>query len=188
MALNLTAVIRALYRYHTNDVGRYFSELRRISLGEGKGNPRVLWNTPFLFAFPEEDFRSYLVVRSNMDLRNIGWDRALLEVAPEIFLVDDNVRFGQLPAFQFPPGCLHQFLSRYGTLRGTLRAGPDGPDKLVQVYALNLAAFARDSTERRTPEGRNGPSPPFPCAANSGLSIGGTAQRNGDIKPAIPAQ
>jgi len=148
----------------------------------------VLGNTAYLFAFPEEDFRSCLVVRSNMDLRNIGWNRAMLEVAPEILLVDDMLRSGQWPAFQLPPGCLHEFLSRYGTLRGTVRGGLGGPDNLVQVYKLNLAAFARDSTELRVPEGRNGPSPPFPCAANSGLSIGGTAQRNGNIEPAIPAQ
>jgi 4-amino-4-deoxy-L-arabinose transferase-like glycosyltransferase len=188
VALNLTAVFRALYRYHTNDVGRFFSELTRISLGEAKGKPRVLENTTFLFAFPEEDFRSCLVVRSSMDLRNIGWDRALLEVAPEILLVDDLLRSGQWPAFQLPPGCLDRFLSRYGNLRGTVRGALGGRDNLVQVYKLNLAAFARDGAARRAPEGRNGSSPPFPCTADFGRSTGGAAQRNGKPESPISAQ
>jgi len=188
VALNLTAVIHEIYRFHANDLGRYYSELRRISLGDGKRMPRVVGDTNLLFAFPEGDFRSYLVVRSNMDLQNMAWDRALLEVAPEMLVVDDIARLGQFPAYRLPPGCLYPFLTRYGTLRGTLRKATGGPDNLVQVYALNLSALARDSAEKRLPGEQGGEAPSlFPCAANPGLSSR-TIQRNGKNEPAVPAR
>jgi hypothetical protein len=187
VVLNLAAVFRTLYRYHTNDVGQTISELRKISLEDPKGKTRLLGNTAFLFAFPKQDFRSCLVVRSSMDLRHMDWDRALLDVSPEILLVDDMVRSGQWPAFHLPPGHLRQFLSRYGTLRGTVRGGLGARDNLVEIYELDLAALTRESAARHALETPDGGSPAFLHAENSAQSAG-VAQPDSDHEPTIAAQ
>jgi 4-amino-4-deoxy-L-arabinose transferase-like glycosyltransferase len=159
VVLNLAAVSHALYRNQRNAVSQGLAEVRKAAIGNVQEKPRVMGSTAFLFAFPEEDFRSVLVMRSMMDLQNTRWDRALLEIAPDVLLVDDLVRSGKWPAFELPPGMLADFLSRYGTRHGTVRVGVGGPQNWVQVYRLDLTALARDSAARDALSRREG-SPP----------------------------
>ncbi|MFB3923223.1 MAG: glycosyltransferase family 39 protein [Terriglobia bacterium] len=185
VGLNLTAVFHEIYRFHAYDISQYFSDLRRISLGQGKSKARVMGDSALLFAFPEEDFRSYLILRSSMDLRQMPWNQALLDVAPDILLVDDIARLGQFPAYQLPPGCLQQFLSRYGTLRGTLRKPTGGPDNLMQIYALDLVAIARDNSQGCAPEEH---SPCCPGPQSSALSFEAQHQHVGSTPQPPPAR
>ena len=141
VASNVSALSYRLLQIQRYDPDQSLAELRLLVEKGAPGRHRILGSSVFLYAFPNEEFRSLFVVSSAMDLRGLSWRQSLEEVSPDVIILDGQLASGMWPSFDAPPHGLREFLLQHGKFLGAVRSGLTSSPTDAEVYEIDPAQF-----------------------------------------------
>lgn len=153
IAANLTGLALKLAQNRLDDNRKYLGQLHSLIAANLPPGNTIVGDPTYLFALPDYDLRSFLVVRTKMDLDGLTWRQALAEVSPRIILMDDTLASGLWPAFEAPPDGLRAYLIHNAKFLGAVGHGPHWPRGPIEVYKLDPRIFTIDRPSRKTSPG-----------------------------------
>jgi 4-amino-4-deoxy-L-arabinose transferase-like glycosyltransferase len=147
IGVNLLGVGLKLAQNRNDNPRMYLGQLRGLVTANLQPGHTIVGDPAYLFAFPDYDLRSFLVVRTKMDCDGLTWRQALAEVSPEIILVDDTLASGLWPAFDVAPDGVRAFLMRNGKFLGAVGPGVYWPRGPIEVYKIDPNIFRGNASE-----------------------------------------
>lgn len=153
IAANLTGLTLKLAQNRLDDNRKYLGQLHSLVAANLPPGNTIVGDPTYLFALPDYDLRSFLVVRTKMDLDALTWRQALAEVSPRIILMDDTLASGLWPAFEAPPDGLRTYLIHNARFLGAVGPGPHWPRGPIEVYQIDPRIFTIDTPNHKTSTG-----------------------------------